>query len=153
MSSDLGASLRKLAAGWAVPTLTLTLTLSLSLRRWAGCLVTVVDTLTFLLVHRLGMRYLEVLICTLIAVVAACFIASAAQALETSADPATLCTLCSLRPYISLYLPISPCISLYLPGARDVLRPRREPPQARCRVGGAYSNPNPNGASASGCSP
>ena len=35
---------------------------------WAGCLVTVVDTLTFLLVHRLGMRYLEVLICTLIAV-------------------------------------------------------------------------------------
>ena len=78
---------------------------------WAGCLVTVVDTLTFLLVHRLGMRYLEVLICTLIAVVAACFIASAAQALETSADPATLCTLCSLRPYISPYLPIS----LHLP--------------------------------------
>ena len=40
--------------------LPLSLSLTLSLRRWAGCLVTVVDTLTFLLVHRLGMRYLEV---------------------------------------------------------------------------------------------
>ena len=39
ISSDLGASLRKLAAGWAVPTLTLTLTLPLplplTLTRWA----------------------------------------------------------------------------------------------------------------------
>ena len=42
-----------------------------------------VDTLTFLLVHRLGVRYLEALICALIAVVAACFFVSAAQARQS----------------------------------------------------------------------
>ena len=60
------------------------------------------------------------LICSLIAVVAACFIASAAQALEISSDPATLRTLCSLRPYISQYLPISPYISQALEISSDL---------------------------------
>ena len=38
---------------------------------WAGCLLTCIDTVTFLLVHRLGVRYLEALICLFIAVMCA----------------------------------------------------------------------------------
>ena len=47
---------------------------------WAGCLLTCIDTVTFLLVHRLGVRYLEALICLLIGIVSICFFNSAFQA-------------------------------------------------------------------------
>ena len=40
---------------------------------WAGCLITGVDTLTFLAVGRLGVRYLEAFVCTLIGVMSVCF--------------------------------------------------------------------------------
>lgn len=40
---------------------------------WAGCIVTGVDTFTFLAVHYLGVRYLEALICLLIATMTASF--------------------------------------------------------------------------------
>jgi natural resistance-associated macrophage protein len=40
---------------------------------YAGCLVTGLDTFTFLAVHYLGVRYLEALICALIGTMAVCF--------------------------------------------------------------------------------
>ena len=40
---------------------------------WAGCLITGVDTLTFLAVGRLGVRYLEGFVCALIGVMSVCF--------------------------------------------------------------------------------
>ena len=40
---------------------------------WAGCIITGCDTFTFLAVHYFGVRYLEVLITALIAVMTACF--------------------------------------------------------------------------------
>lgn len=40
---------------------------------WIGCIITGLDTFTFLAVHYLGVRYLEVLICTLIATMTGCF--------------------------------------------------------------------------------
>ena len=43
---------------------------------WAGCLITVVDTFTFLAVGYLGIRYLEALIGALIGVIAVCFFAN-----------------------------------------------------------------------------
>ena len=51
---------------------------------WAGCIVTAMDTLTFLLVHKLGVRYLEALITSLIALVAVCFFISAGKALGSA---------------------------------------------------------------------
>ena len=53
---------------------------------WAGCVVTAMDTLTFLLVHKLGVRYLEALITSLIALVAVCFFISAGNALSIAPD-------------------------------------------------------------------
>lgn len=43
------------------------------LELWVGCLVTGLDTFTFLAVHHLGVRKLEALVATLIATMAACF--------------------------------------------------------------------------------
>ena len=40
---------------------------------WAGCIITAVDTLTFLAVGYLGVRYLEALVCFLIGVMSCCF--------------------------------------------------------------------------------
>ena len=40
---------------------------------YAGCLLTGLDTFTFLAVHYLGVRYLEALICCLIGIMAVCF--------------------------------------------------------------------------------
>ena len=40
---------------------------------WAGCLVTAVDTLTFLAVQHLGVRYLEGLVTVLIGTMSVCF--------------------------------------------------------------------------------
>jgi len=40
---------------------------------WVGCIITGLDTFTFLAVHYLGIRYLEALICVLIATMSGCF--------------------------------------------------------------------------------
>jgi len=40
---------------------------------WAGCIITGLDTFTFLAVHFFGVRYLEALICTLISMMTVCF--------------------------------------------------------------------------------
>lgn len=40
---------------------------------WIGCIITGVDTFTFLAVHYLGVRYLEMLICGLISTMTVCF--------------------------------------------------------------------------------
>ncbi|CAE8643995.1 unnamed protein product, partial [Polarella glacialis] len=40
---------------------------------WIGCVVTGLDTFTFLAVHYLGVRYLEGLVCVLIAAMTGCF--------------------------------------------------------------------------------
>ena len=40
---------------------------------WAGCIITGLDTFTFLAVHYLGVRYLEALICLLIGTISFCF--------------------------------------------------------------------------------
>ena len=40
---------------------------------WAGCLITAVDTLTFLAIEYLGVRYLEAFVCSLILLMSFCF--------------------------------------------------------------------------------
>lgn len=40
---------------------------------WIGCLITVIDTFTFLLLNALGMRALEAFFCSLITIMAVCF--------------------------------------------------------------------------------
>lgn len=47
---------------------------------WAGCLITGVDTLTFLAVGRLGVRYLEAFVTTLIGIMTMCFFANCVPA-------------------------------------------------------------------------
>ena len=63
------------------------LRLLFGLQLWVGCLITVADTFTFMLVQRLGARYFEAVICSMIFVVAACLIANALQA---GAEPSEL---------------------------------------------------------------
>ena len=40
---------------------------------WVGCIITGLDTFTFLAVHYLGVRYLEALVCVLVATMGICF--------------------------------------------------------------------------------
>jgi len=44
-----------------------------SLPVWLGCLITGADTFTFIAVHYMGVRYLEALVCILIATMTGCF--------------------------------------------------------------------------------
>lgn len=46
---------------------------------WVGCVITGLDTFTFLAVHYLGVRYLEALICLLIATMTTCFFVNWAE--------------------------------------------------------------------------
>lgn len=54
---------------------------------WVGCIITGVDTFTFLAVHYLGIRYLEGLVCVLIAIMSFSFFVNWG---ETSTDSAAL---------------------------------------------------------------
>eukprot|EP00746_Dinoflagellata_sp_MGD_P090941 gnl/MRDRNA2_/MRDRNA2_35962_c0_seq1.p1 gnl/MRDRNA2_/MRDRNA2_35962_c0~~gnl/MRDRNA2_/MRDRNA2_35962_c0_seq1.p1 ORF type:complete len:540 (+),score=52.27 gnl/MRDRNA2_/MRDRNA2_35962_c0_seq1:140-1759(+) len=54
---------------------------------WVGCIITGLDTFTFLAVHYFGVRYLEALICALIATMTGCFFVNWA---ETSTDSGAL---------------------------------------------------------------
>ena len=54
---------------------------------WAGCLITGIDTFTFLAVQYLGVRYLEALICVLISTMSMCFFVNWGQ---SGADAAAL---------------------------------------------------------------
>ena len=54
---------------------------------WAGCLITGIDTFTFLAVQYLGVRYLEALICVLISTMSMCFFINWGQ---SGADAAAL---------------------------------------------------------------
>ena len=47
---------------------------------WAGCLITAFDTVTFLAIGWLGVRYLEAFVCGLIGVLSLCFFANSAHA-------------------------------------------------------------------------
>ena len=47
---------------------------------WVGCLITGFDTFTFLIVQYAGIRYLELMICTLIGTMAICFFVNWGQA-------------------------------------------------------------------------
>ena len=49
------------------------LTLLTGMPLWAGCLLTGLDTFTFLAVHHLGVRYLEALITLMVSTMAVCF--------------------------------------------------------------------------------
>ena len=53
---------------------------------WAGCIITGCDTFTFLAVHYFGVRYLEVLVAALIAVMSACFCVNWATSWPHSPD-------------------------------------------------------------------
>jgi natural resistance-associated macrophage protein len=54
---------------------------------WVGCIITGLDTFTFLAVHYLGVRYLEALVCFLVACMSVSFFINWG---ETHADPAEL---------------------------------------------------------------
>ena len=63
------------------------LKLLFGLQLWVGCLITGIDTFTFLLVHFLGVRYLEALITALIGTMTICFFINW---FKTDTDPAEL---------------------------------------------------------------
>ena len=63
------------------------LKLLFGLQLWVGCLITGIDTFTFLLVHFLGVRYLEALITALIGTMTICFFVNWAK---SDTDPAEL---------------------------------------------------------------
>jgi len=66
---------------------------------WVGCIITGLDTFTFLAVHYLGVRYLEALICTLISIMSVCFFVNWGETKIEVADLARGWVLPTIRSY------------------------------------------------------